>query len=111
MREEDKEKRKPRRMRAVGEGNHNRPGELLWTQQQGAWAMDACGPTGLTSRQAPASFTMVEILLHLAMIFCLPRSCSSEQKGTPALPLPPLKAQVISSPFCGWKQASGPLVD
>lgn len=43
MREEDKEKRKPRQMRAVGEGNHNRPGELLWTQQQGAWATDAQG--------------------------------------------------------------------
>ena len=30
-------------MRAVGEGNHDRPGELLWTQQQGARATDAQG--------------------------------------------------------------------
>lgn len=44
---------------------------------------------------------LVEIMLHLAVISCLPRSCSLEQKGTPAFPLPPLKAQVISSPFCG----------
>lgn len=42
-----KEKRKQRQMRAVGEGNHDRPGELLWTQQQGAgpWM-----PRGWTDR-------------------------------------------------------------